>query len=108
MIDFTEEPLISLQEAAKILPRRRAGRPVHTSCIYRWTQNGVKGIKLESVQVGGCRCTSQAALNRFFSALTAQSEAGRRSVIAPEAQRLPAHRRKAIAEAEKKLKEAGI
>jgi hypothetical protein len=76
MIDFNEEALISLQEAARILPRRRAGRPVHVSCVYRWTQIGVKGIVLESVQVGGCRCTSRAALNRFFERLTQLSEAG--------------------------------
>jgi hypothetical protein len=108
MIDFNEETLISLQEAAKILPRRRAGRPVHVSCVYRWTQIGVKGIRLESVQVGGCRCTSHAALNRFFERLTAQSEAGRSIAPSPQPTRLSAARRKQIGAAERKLAAAGI
>jgi hypothetical protein len=108
MIDFNEEALISLQEAAKILPRRRAGRPVHVSCVYRWTQIGVKGILLESIQVGGCRCTSRAALNRFFEKLTAQADAGRQSIPTPQPVRLSAARRKAIETAERKLAAAGI
>jgi hypothetical protein len=108
MIDFNEEALITLQEAAKILPRRRAGRPVHVSCVYRWTQIGVKGIRLESVQVGGCRCTSRAAIQRFFERLTQLSESGRAAPVTPPPQRLPAHRRKAIEAAEKNLAAAGI
>jgi hypothetical protein len=106
MIDFNEESLISLQEAAKILPRRRAGRPVHVSCVYRWTQIGVKGIVLESVQVGGSRCTSRAALNRFFERLTEIANGNRPLISSPPL--LSADRKKAIAQARKKLVAAGV
>jgi hypothetical protein len=70
MIDPNTETLLSLAEAAKHLPRRRAGKKPHVSCIYRWTTAGCRGVILESVQVGGTRCTSKEALARFFRRLT--------------------------------------
>jgi hypothetical protein len=50
MIDPLTEQIISLREATKSLPVRRRGKPVHISCVYRWTLNGCKGIKLESAR----------------------------------------------------------
>jgi hypothetical protein len=73
LIDTTLETLISLTEAASVLPRRRGGRSVNVSCLYRWTKRGCKGIVLESVQVGATRCTSREALGRFFERLTRAS-----------------------------------
>jgi hypothetical protein len=70
MINTNTETLISLAEAASSLPRRRAGKKPHVSCIYRWTTSGCRGVVLESVQVGGTRCTSREALARFFQRLT--------------------------------------
>ena len=72
MIDPSTETLISLNEAAKGLPRRRAGKKVSLSCMYRWSNfPGCRGIVLETIQVGGTRCTSREALGRFFRRLTA-------------------------------------
>ncbi len=65
-----EEELLSLPEAARILPRRRGGKKVHTATLYRWTTTGLKGVVLESLQVGGTRCTSRQALQRFFDQLS--------------------------------------
>jgi hypothetical protein len=104
MIDTIAESIVTLNEAARSLPHRRAGRPVHLSCIYRWSQVGVKGIRLETVQIGGTRCTSREALQRFFDALTAQAE--HRPV--PQSARTTVARRKQIAEAERRLAQAGI
>ena len=64
MIDSGMETLISLAEAARLLPRQRAGKKPHTSCLYRWTKNGCKGVILESLQCGGTRVTSKEALAR--------------------------------------------
>ena len=64
-----KEELLSLPAAAGILPRRRGGKKVHTATLYRWTTTGLKGVVLESLQVGGTRCTSQQALQRFFDQL---------------------------------------
>ncbi len=69
-IDPNQETLLSLTKAAKTLPSRRAGKRPHVSCLYRWTTSGCKGVVLESIQVGGTRCTSREALARFFQALT--------------------------------------
>ncbi len=70
MIDPTTESLVSLTEAARLLPARRGGKRPHVSSLYRWTKAGRRGVVLESIQVGGTRCTSKEALARFFEALT--------------------------------------
>ena len=96
------ESLVSLTDATKLLPRRRKGRKPNISTLYRWTTIGVRGVVLESVQVGGTRCTSREALDRFFSSLTARSAGS-----PPPA---PDHRvdRRAVAQAERVLDAAGI
>ena len=70
MISIRDENLMTLAEVAKVLPRCRAGKLVHASTVYRWAQSGLRGLRLETLQVGGRRCTSQAALQRFFDALS--------------------------------------
>ena len=70
MIDPDREYLLSLTEASKKCPVRRVGKRPHISCIYRWTTKGCRGVVLESIQVGGTRCTSKEALSRFFARLT--------------------------------------
>jgi hypothetical protein len=70
MIDALSEQIISLTDAARILPARRGGKRVHVSCVYRWTKSGCRGVILESIQIGGTRCTTREALARFFDRLT--------------------------------------
>ena len=100
MIDPNTETLVSLTEAARLLPRRRAGKKPHVSCIYRWTTVGCKGVILESIQVGGTRCTSRDALARFFEALTYADS--------PRTNRSPARRQRAVAAAERELVRDGV
>lgn len=103
MIDISTEKVITLTEAARGLPRRRAGRPVHPSCLFRWSRApGCKGIVLETVQIGGTRCTSREALARFFEALTVQAEGQ-----APAAPPSSKHRRNAIEAAERRCARVG-
>lgn len=106
MIDPLTEQIISLREATKCLPVRRGGKRVHISCIYRWTLNGCKGIKLESIQVGGTRCTSREALGRFFERLSQASgiDADRDLPTI----RTPSQRARDDARAERELIEAGF
>jgi len=70
-IDTNLEKLISLRSAAQLLPERRRGKKPHISCLYRWTTTGCRGVILESVMVGGTRCTSREALARFIARLSA-------------------------------------
>ena len=108
MVDFSSETLITLREAAKLLPARRACRPVSQSCIFRWTEQGCKGIRLAYTKVGSTRCTSREAMQRFFDALTAREEAAVIKISTPEPCRLPAHRRQAIDAAVQRLEKAGV
>jgi hypothetical protein len=101
MIDPFGEELLSLVEATELCPRRRGGKKPHISCLYRWTTSGCKGIVLESLQVGGTRCTSREALARFFERLT----------LSQRGEPLPTGRDsrvRAISRAEQELDQAGI
>ena len=100
-IDPSSESLISLAEAANSLPRRRAGKKAHMSCIYRWTTAGCRGVVLESIQIGGTRCTSREALTRFFRRLT-QGDAADLPPV-----RTPAQRERAATQAIRDLERAG-
>jgi len=102
MIDANQEDLLSLTQAARLLPARRGGKQPHVSCLYRWTTAGCKGVVLESLQIGGTRCTSKEALARFFGRLTQEAS--------PEAEttRSVARRRRAAEAAERQLEREGI
>ena len=65
MIDFHSEQVICLREAAEWLPKRSGKRP-HIATLYRWAKHGVRGVRLETVKVGGRVCTSVEALGRFI------------------------------------------
>ncbi len=102
MIDPTTETLVSFSEAAHSLPRRRAGKRPHISCLYRWSVSGCRGVILESIQVGGTRCTSREAVARFFTRLTTGDVADVPAV------RSVAKRQRAVARAMKELDQAGV
>ncbi len=67
MIDPLSEEIRPLAEWARRLPPLRRGRPVHVSTLWRWAMRGLRGIRLETVLVGGARVTSADALRRFFA-----------------------------------------
>jgi len=45
------------------------GQP-HLSTLWRWYRRGVRGVRLETVVVGGRRFTSRAAIERFIERTT--------------------------------------
>jgi hypothetical protein len=69
-IDLGSETLVSLSQAARLLPPGRRGRPVNLSTILRWIIDGVAGVRLEGLRVGGRWLTSKEALARFAERLT--------------------------------------
>lgn len=69
MINITTERVLSLTEGTRLLPRRRRGRKPCPSTLYRWAKRGLRGVRLETVRVGGTLCTSVEALHRFFEEL---------------------------------------
>src|SRR5438552_2514025 len=85
-IDITIERLVRLDQVPRLpfLPPGRNGKKLHSATVYRWAQRGVRGVILETLSIGGTRCTSIEALQRFFDALTPE-----RSTSAPQATEQP-------------------
>ena len=96
-IDINTESPLRLNEAAKSLPTRP-----HVSTLWRWNQKGVRGIKLETILIGGIRYTSEEALQRFFDRTTAAADG---TEFTP---RTSAQRQRSIEQAERELNDAGI
>ncbi len=71
MIDITHEHLIPVRDVPRKLPPRPNGRRIHISAVYRWIQRGVRGVRLESVRIGGTTYTSEEAMQRYAEQLNA-------------------------------------
>ena len=69
MIDLATEHLIAIRDVPRHLPPRPTGRRVHISAVYRWILHGVRGVRLESITIGGTTYTSMEALQRFAESL---------------------------------------
>lgn len=68
-IDIQNETLIAFRD----LPdwcKQHLGRRLSPSTLHRWRLRGCRGVKLETILVGGTRTTSADALARFFDATT--------------------------------------
>lgn len=63
-IDASDEELIPIATAAQLFP----GKPVCIQTMHRWRLNGVRGVKLETLLIGGLRYTSKEAIERFIHA----------------------------------------
>lgn len=66
MIDQDKEHLIPLRNAAKILPKASTGKDIHPTTLRRWTTDGVDGVVLDAVKIGGRLFTSTEAIKRFI------------------------------------------
>ena len=96
MINFENEQAVTIAEAVAFVP----GKP-NVATLWRWMHNGVRGIRLEAVPVGGRWFTSKEAIERF---LAAQAQRAGQKVTAIES----AAQKASIAKAERKLAAAGI
>ena len=102
---ITTETLIAFDKLPAYLGKLTGKRPHKSSC-HRWRTRGLKGVRLETILVGGTRFTSKEALNRFFLATTAAADKARGNAISNGMAR--ANRERQIAEAEAQLDAAGI
>jgi len=76
----TNETLVNLTQAARMIPGRSGDKPLHRSTLHRWMTKGAKTadgrvVRLESVRVGGQRMTTQEALRRFLDAMSGAGRA---------------------------------
>jgi len=95
--DLLNEQRITLAQAAK-----KCG--VNPSTCWRWTLNGVRGVKLETFSIGAKRYTTEEALERFIHASTAAAANEPMASVS----RTPKQRERAIARAEAELAKEGI
>ncbi|HZV05240.1 MAG TPA: hypothetical protein VE999_09180 [Gemmataceae bacterium] len=98
---------LSLSDAARRLPSARQGRPVHSSCVWRWITSGVRlangaVVRLEAARLAGRYLTSTPALERFL----ARQTLGRASE--PARLRTAVQRQRASERAQRELQKLGI
>ena len=97
MIDPEREEIVTLTAATKTTPCRP-----NVATLWRWRTKGIRGIRLETMMIGGRRVTSREALSRFFAATTAAADG------APIQSETPRQRERAIERAEKRAAELGV
>ncbi|MCC7389830.1 MAG: DUF1580 domain-containing protein [Phycisphaerales bacterium] len=71
-----DDELLTLAQAATLIPSRRVGRSTAASTLFRWARHGLRGVRLEVIQLGGTKYTTRSALERFFARLS-DTEDGR-------------------------------
>jgi len=69
MIDTTKETLVTLALAVNLVPAG-AGMQPHYRTLWRWCAKGLRGLRLESVFIGGTRYTTKEAIDRFVGRFT--------------------------------------
>jgi biotin carboxylase len=64
------ERVLSISQAINEIDKATGVRP-HRGTIHRWISRGVRGVKLDAVEIGSRTVTSAEAIHRFITARTA-------------------------------------
>jgi len=104
------EALLSLAQATRLawLPRRRYGRKLNISTLWRWAQTGVRGVRLHVVRLGGTLCLHESDLRAFIEQLSRNDPICNDGQAPPPPPPSPAARARAKRRAERELTAAGI
>jgi hypothetical protein len=78
VVVYSDEDYIGTKVARgdPLLTSARGGKMIPDATFDRWMYRGVRGIRLESVMIGGRRAVSRAALKRFVEAVSRSSVGG--------------------------------
>lgn len=82
-IDAARESVLSFGEAARYVGKLKGAKAVAFQTLFRWATKGCRGVVLESICIGGTRCTSKEALQRFFDGVTRARASAPASMAAP-------------------------
>lgn len=102
MLNLPSEDSLPIREVPAEIQKTTGQRP-HLATIWRWVQRGCRGVKLETVLVGGRRFTSRQAIQNFVLETTAAADGNQSAETVPSAVRI-----RAIKEADRDFDEAGI
>ena len=69
MINIRNEQLLAVSKVPN-WTEKQLGKRIAPSTIWRWFYRGCRGVKLDTILIGGRRYTSVEALDRFFNAAT--------------------------------------
>ena len=98
MIDVETETLVQFSDARSAFPG--IDRRLSLATLHRWRLNGVRGVKLETILIGGLRYTSREAISRFI--------ASQNSDDAPAPSITPSQRRRQSEAAQQELRRMGV
>jgi hypothetical protein len=104
-IDISAEQLITPAQYTRMRPPGRNGRPMNIATAYRHIFQGVRGVRLEHVKIGGGTYTSIEAVQRFVERLTQVRDG---ASPADATLRTPAARQKALTKANLELDKLGV
>lgn len=96
-IDTSIETIIAFSDARTEFGD---GRRKSLATLHRWRLHGVRGVRLETVLIGGLRYTSREAIDRFIAAQNADET--------PAPVTTPAQRRRQADAAQAALQEVGL
>ncbi len=71
-IDVARESVLSFGEAARYVGKLKGTKAIAFQTLFRWATKGCSGVVLGTICVGGARCTSKEALQRFFAVTKAR------------------------------------
>ena len=107
MIDTSTENVIPLGQVPAEYPSRRPGKRINISTVWRWATQGCRGVRLETVVIGGGRFTSREAVQRFAERLSQPRSTGGGGPPAAVRYRTAARRQRDSERAGRKLEELG-
>jgi hypothetical protein len=97
---LADEKPLTLAEAARLLPKRP-----NPATLWRWRTRGVRGVKLQTVLIGGRRYCYPSAMRQFIAAVTAAASGKPDGAAAePETET----KRQRSAEMSRRLRQAGL
>ncbi len=93
MIDIqqlAEERPLNLLEAAAYIGKLTGNKKPNVSTLYRWCMKGCRGVKLDSVCIGGKRFVTVSAIERFIEA-GSRSDASATPLASPAQRPIATH-----------------
>jgi Protein of unknown function (DUF1580) len=96
-IDADNETLLTLSEARTAFP---GGKRLALATLHRWRLHGVRGVRLETILIGGTRYVSRESIARFIADQNANE------TTAPSVS--PAQRTRQAKAAQQELARAGV